>query len=125
MGAMPADASERLDVLDEHGIPTGTTKSRGEVHRDGDWHRAFQLWIVKEGNYVLLQRRAKGKDLEPGKVDVTVGGHYRAGETLLDVVREVEQEIGLSVRPGELHFLFEQPTFRPPKWQFSELTDNR
>lgn len=97
--------TESLDVLTPEGLPTGQTKPRGEVHRDGDWHRAFHLWIVKEGKYVLFQRRARGKDLEPNKLDVTVGGHFAAGETFLEVLREAEEELGLMVRPGALHFL--------------------
>ena len=96
---------EYFDVLDETGSTTGQSKKRNDVHRDGDWHRSFHLWIVNSDGYVLLQRRSKHKDLEPNKVDVTVGGHYRAGETLADVVREVEEEIGLFVRPEALHFL--------------------
>ena len=94
---------EQFDVLDENGAPTGETKARAQVHRDGDWHRSLHLWLVKEGRYVLLQRRSPNKDLEGGKVDVTVGGHFRAGEGLDEVVREVEEEIGLFVRPGDLH----------------------
>lgn len=54
---------------------------------------------------VLLQRRAATKDLEPGKLDVSVGGHYRAGELFLDAIREAEEELGLSFRPGQLEYL--------------------
>lgn len=96
---------EHFDVLDEQGNPTGEQKLRALVHRDGDWHRSFHLWIVREGHLVVFQRRAKTKDLEGGKIDVTVGGHYRAGETLADVVREVEEEIGLAVSPDQLTYL--------------------
>lgn len=98
-------AAEPLDVLDEAGNPTGVTKRRSQVHLDGDWHRALHLWIVRESDLVVLQRRARGKDLAPLKVDVTVGGHYRAGETFLDVLREAEEELGLEVRPGQLTYL--------------------
>ena len=73
------EGDEFLDVLTEEGLPTGRTKRRTEVHRDGDWHRSFHLWIVKEGRYVLLQRRSQAKDLEPNKLDVAVGGHFSAG----------------------------------------------
>ena len=96
---------ERLEVLDAMGMPTGETKARAAVHRDGDWHRAFHLWVVHPDGHVLLQRRAKTKDLGGGKVDVSVGGHVRPGETLLDVLREADEEIGLNVRPGDLTFL--------------------
>ena len=102
---MTVDGEEILEVLDEEGRPTGRVKPRAEVHRDGDWHRAFHLWVLHPDGHVLLQRRASGKDLAPGKVDVSVAGHVRPGETLLDMVREAEEEIGLVVRPGQLDFL--------------------
>jgi isopentenyldiphosphate isomerase len=102
---MYTDPDELFDVLDELGVPTGETKARALVHRDGDWHRSFHLWIIKDGTYVLLQRRSHKKDLEPNKLDVTVGGHFGAGETLLEVVREVEEEIGLKVELKDLHYL--------------------
>jgi isopentenyldiphosphate isomerase len=102
---MTTTGDEALEVLDGAGVPTGETKLRPAVHRDGDWHRAFHLWVVHPDGTVLLQRRAAGKDLGGGKVDVSVGGHVRPGETLLDVLREAEEEIGLTVRPGDLTFL--------------------
>jgi isopentenyldiphosphate isomerase len=99
------DTAESLDLLDEHGDPTGQRKPRADVHRDGDWHRAFHLWVMHPDGYVLLQRRAKTKDLAPGKVDVSVGGHLRAGEIWLDALREAEEEIGLEVGPADVEFL--------------------
>lgn len=94
-----------LEVLDEAGLPTGALKARAAIHRDGDWHRAFHLWVMHPDGHVLLQRRARQKDLAGGKVDVSVAGHVRPGETLLDILREAEEEIGLVVRPGDLTFL--------------------
>lgn len=98
-------SEELVDVLTPDGEATGATKARSEVHRDGDWHRSFHLWLVKDDKFVLLQRRSALKDLEPNKVDVSVGGHFAAGEGLAEVVREVEEELGLFVRPADLHFL--------------------
>lgn len=101
-----ADATnELLDILDEAGTPTGSSRSRAAVHADGDWHRTFHLWVVREGNLVVVQRRGRHKTIEPRRLDVTVGGHFRTGETLRDVVREAEEEIGLVVRPGQLTYL--------------------
>ena len=102
---MPEDGSELIDVLDEQGAPTGISKPRDAIHRDGDWHRAFHLWLVREDHHLLLQRRARSKDLESGKVDVTVGGHYRAGEGINEVVREADEEIGLDLNPVQLSHL--------------------
>ena len=99
----PPDPSDELfDVLTSDGQPTGIVKPRATVHRDGDWHRAFHLWIAlravdsDEVDTVLLQQRAVGKDTWPGRLDVAVGGHYRSGETLRDVVREIDEELGIS-----------------------------
>ena len=94
-----------LEVLDEAGLPTGALKARAAIHRDGDWHRAFHLWVMHPDGHVLLQRRSAQKDLAGGKVDVSVAGHLRPGETLLDILREAEEEIGLALRPGDLDFL--------------------
>lgn len=102
---MSHDADELLDVLDDEGLPTGSVKARRDVHADGDWHRTFHLWVVREQRLVLVQRRSKRKAIEPGRLDVTIGGHFRRGETLLDVVREAEEELGPVVRPGQLTFL--------------------
>lgn len=99
------DGDEWLEVLSAGGEPTGVRKRRAEVHKGGDWHRSFHLWLVREGRYVLLQRRSSLKDFEPGKVDVSVGGHFRAGEGLGEVLREAEEELGLAVSPHELHYL--------------------
>ena len=99
------DESELLDVLNPDGAPTGERKARALIHRDGDLHRAFHLWIVKEGRYVLFQRRSQHKDIEPNKLDVTVGGHFGAGETINEVLRETEEEIGLTVTLSELYHL--------------------
>lgn len=102
---MYTNPDELFDVLDSFGVPTGETKARSLVHRDGDWHRSFHLWIIKDGAQVLLQRRSPKKDLEGNKLDVTVGGHFGAGETLLEVVREVEEEIGLKVQLKDLYYI--------------------
>jgi isopentenyldiphosphate isomerase len=102
---MAMDADERLEVLDAAGSSTGVIKPRSLVHRDGDWHRAFHLWVVHPDGCVLLQRRSASKDLAAGKVDVSVGGHVRPGETLPDMLREAEEEIGLTLRPGATEYL--------------------
>ncbi len=96
---------ERFDVCDASGRPTGRVKRRADVHRDGDWHRAFHCWVTVEDGAVpavLLQRRGRHKDTWPHRLDVAVGGHFAAGETLGDVVREVEEEIGRAASLADL-----------------------
>lgn len=106
------DLGELFDVVDEHGRPLGIRKPRGEVHRDGDWHRSLHVWVLltrgPEGAaataqpWVLLQRRSPHKDTWPGAVDVAVTGHYAAGEHLEDALREAEEEIGLPLAAADV-----------------------
>lgn len=83
---------EILDVFDERGSHVGT-KRRGDVHRDGDWHLAFHLWVVAPAG-VLLQRRARAKSSWPGYLDASAAGHLLAGESIRDGLREVDEELG-------------------------------
>jgi isopentenyldiphosphate isomerase len=76
------------------------------VHRDGDWHGALHIWVggIDDAGrpFALFQRRSRSKDTWPGTLDVAVGGHIRAGETLAEALREAEEEIGLEVTVGDL-----------------------
>jgi len=92
-----------FDLVRSNGTPLGRTKARATVHQDGDWHRAVHVWIYgqrKNGPFMLFQRRGLLKDTNPGALDATVGGHYGAGESLEDVMREVHEEIGV---PADRH----------------------
>lgn len=100
------DPGELFDVVRADGTPTGRTKRRDEVHRDGDWHRSLHVWVVGLDavgrEVVTFQRRGRHKDTHPLVLDATVGGHYRAGERLLQTLRETEEEIGRVVEEREL-----------------------
>ncbi len=92
------DPDELFDVVNADGTPTGRTKTRAAVHRDGDWHRAVHIWIAgidAAGSFLLMQRRSAGKDTWPGRLDITVGGHLSAGETRAEAMREIEEEVGV------------------------------
>jgi isopentenyldiphosphate isomerase len=102
------DPRELFDVVTYDGRPTGRTKRRADVHRDGDWHRAVHVWVAgidDGGPFLTFQRRSLAKDTWPGRLDATVGGHFRAGEGLVETLREVEEEIGIAVGMDELRVL--------------------
>lgn len=104
--AVAQDPGELFDVVRADGVPTGVTKTRAAVHRDGDWHRSIHVWVAGVGEdgepFLMFQRRNQAKDTWPGRLDSTVGGHYRHGESLIETLRETEEEIGLSVSLAEL-----------------------
>ena len=63
------------------------------------------MWLVRPDGKILIQKRAAQKHIGPNKWSIT-GGAVRAGETSIEgCVREVEEEIGLAVRPEELELL--------------------
>ncbi len=97
---------ELIDVLTAGGHPAGTIKSKADIHRDGDWHRASHLWIATNDGRVLLQRRALVKTSWPGLWDISVAGHVDAGESATDAaIREAFEELGLRFEPHELTHL--------------------
>ena len=96
---------EKIDILDASGEQTGRVAWKSEAHREGLWHRCFHCWISStdsDGPYLLVQRRAAEKDTWPGKLDVTAAGHLASGETTLDGLRELDEELGLTPDPERL-----------------------
>ena len=102
---------ERIDVLDEYGVPTGATKPRGEIHRDGDWHRAVHVWVINGRGEVLLQKRSAAIDLFQNLWDISLAGHVRSGEKSADAARrELKEELGITVEEHELQFVAAIPS---------------
>ena len=96
---------EKIDVLDATGVPTGEVVWKSEAHRLGLWHRCFHCWVAgydTGGPYFLVQRRAPQKDTWPGYLDVTAAGHLQSGEEIMDGLRELEEELGISADPKSL-----------------------
>ncbi|HQY30172.1 MAG TPA: NUDIX domain-containing protein [Thermomicrobiales bacterium] len=98
--AFAQNPDELFDVLDAHGVPTGVSRRRADIHRDGDWHRSVHIWIIGgEGRnaWIIFQQRGAHKDTHPNLLDASVAGHLGTGETMWDALREAEEEIGLKV----------------------------
>jgi isopentenyldiphosphate isomerase len=94
---LEAPDDELVDVYDDSLERVGVA-TRDEAHRRGLWHLNLHCWIVtkRKGGAVLFQVRSEDKPTFAGLLDSTVGGHYKAGEKLEDVAREIEEEIGLN-----------------------------
>lgn len=90
---------EKINIYDEDGKYLGVT-SRDEVHQKGYWHETFHCWIINResrGNYIHFQIRSNQKKDYPNVLDISAAGHLRAGEIVSEGVREVREELGLTI----------------------------
>lgn len=75
------------------------------AHMVGLWHRVFTCLLYDpKKNIAFLQLKTPGRyDFErPDYVDISVGGHYRAGELIEEGARECQEELGLNVSYSDL-----------------------
>ncbi len=115
-------ADELIDILSKDGTPTGEFSLKSEAHRLGLFHASVHIWLYTNEAELLLQKRAKDKDTYPELWDISVAGHVGTGEKPEDcAIREIEEEIGLSITKNDLEFI---GTYRAEKKPKPDLFDN-
>jgi isopentenyldiphosphate isomerase len=99
------DQDEVIDIYDAGGNSRGQASSKA-AHATGLWHRSFHCWIISRdpaGDHkVLLQRRGPFTRSFPNLFDMSVAGHYQAGEGIEGGIRECREELGIEVAPHQL-----------------------
>lgn len=94
---------ELVDILDSDGRPTGKTCLKSVAHLNGYFHPTVHLWFYTSQGELLFQKRADTKETFPSLWDVSVAGHIASGENPeMAALREVQEEIGLTINPEEL-----------------------
>ena len=69
----------------------------------------MHIWFYTDDQRILLQKRASVKKVFPNHWDVSVAGHVGAGEKIeVAAIREVHEEIGLSISENEVSGLTRQ-----------------
>ena len=110
---------ELIDVLNEDGTKTGKVVTRKEVHEKGLWHRIVVIAIIDKEGHILMQQRAKAKETNPEKWDVSVAGHVSAGQTSIEAaIREVKEEIGIDLEEKDLQYMLTYQKGRKVKEHF-------
>ena len=88
-------------------------ETKGEVHRRGLLHRAFSVFIVRNGK-MLIQRRNPDKYHSGGLWSNTCCSHQRKGEELQESVhRRMIEEMGIDCGLEELFSFVYRTQFRP------------
>lgn len=105
--ALDGKPMELFDEIEEDGSRTGLVKERGVVHEDGTLHATVHTWIVrpndKSGYDLLLQKRSRRKDSNPGCWDISSAGHIEAGHGYLEsALRELKEELGIEADTEQL-----------------------
>lgn len=97
---MESPTDERLDVVDDAGRVIGQA-TRGTCHGDPQLrHRAVHVIVERSDGRIVLQKRSKHKDVQPGRWDTSVGGHVNPGEHVDDAAsRELAEELGIRCVP--------------------------
>eukprot|EP00978_Attheya_sp_CCMP212_P035584 scaffold155632_cov45-Attheya_sp.AAC.5 len=115
-----------FDMYNHRPISTRQLKTRQRVHQDHDWHRSVHVWIIDAPRkLVALQKRSPQKDTFPNRWDISAAGHMEAGgddnpnnrnnnSSRETAVREVAEELGISIQASDLEFAFTCPAEQAP-----------
>lgn len=96
---------ELIDIYDENNKSLNKQVDRKEAHEKGMWHRESVVIVLNENNKILLQKRSYKRHNYPSKWGL-MAGHVKAGDTpKMTAVRELKEEIGLTVNSKDLKFL--------------------
>lgn len=96
---------EKRDLYDKNRKLTGKTIYKGEQIPEGMYIIVVLVMIQNSKGEFLIQKRSKQKD---GKYAAT-GGHVKTGQTSIEgIMDEIQEEIGLTVKPEELECIYSQ-----------------
>jgi isopentenyldiphosphate isomerase len=124
-----SDPEEWFPIVDEDGNTIG--KALRSVCHDGKsmlLHPVVHLHLFNNKGELFLQKRAKTKDIQPGKWDTSVGGHISPGESPDDaLIREAHEELSLQNFIPEFigKYIWESSRERELVNSFSTISDQK
>ena len=108
---------ETFEVVDAADRVVGQAP-RSEVHARGLRHRAAHVLVFDRAGRLYLQRRALGKDCQPGLWDSSAAGHLQPGEAYaVGARRELAEELRIHP-PAPLAWLAAIAAAPETGWEF-------
>lgn len=96
--AQGQDPSEWLVRVTEDDEVIGPIRRRDCHGHPENIHRSVHVLVLGRGGCLLLQKRSRLKDVQPGKWDTSVGGHVGWGQDYAEAARrEAEEELGIAL----------------------------
>lgn len=96
--------NEVWDLYDKDRNLLPYTMKRGESVPEGCYHLVCEAWVIS-GDKVLITRRHPNKS-HGGLFECTGGSVVHGEDTLTGIIRELEEEIGLTVSKDELNLIY-------------------
>ena len=100
-------AVEFWDLLDKNGKFTGRKikRERFNYFRPGQYHLVVHIWIINSKGEYLIQKRSEDREPMPGEWAATGGSVLSGEDSRTAAMRELQEELGISVRENEIHFM--------------------
>jgi len=93
---------EYFDIYDNDENHIGK-EARNLVHKKWLRHKAIHIRIYKSNGDILIQKRAKNKDSNPGLRDISIGGHFTAWDDLKTTIyKESKEELWININLEKL-----------------------
>lgn len=93
------DKQDELFVVVDKNDKIIDYRTRYDCHHNKQLiHRAIGIIIYNDQDQILLQKRSRNKDLNPGLYTISTSGHVDKGETYLQTAtRELLEELGVKI----------------------------
>ena len=103
------ESEEILDLVDDNDSVIGQIK-RGDmrtlVPMGGKYVRASDIFVMRSDGKIWAPVRSMHKNIAPGGLDFSVGGHVASGETYEQTAaRELGEEAGMTIDPSDLELI--------------------
>lgn len=101
---------EMLACFDDNGNRV-EPHTRGEVHAQPlqFWHAVTNIWVINSQGQILCTHRSSINEGNPNKWQTYVGGHVKHEDDFEGAaIRELGEEIGLSLTDGNLVYVKEE-----------------